>query len=270
LLDTYEAEGTLWARTSAHGDDKDRPLLRSADRSYLYFAVDVAYVRDKLERGFDRAIYVLGADHHGYVVRLKAAAAMLGYDPERVEVLIYQLVHITERGEARKTSKRRGDVVFLRELVDKIGVDAARWYLVARGHDQTIEIDVDLAAERTQKNPVYYVQYAHARIAGILRNASSSPSNSVLLGHELAAEERDLIKRLAEFPAILVEATARRAAHAIPIYAIRVADEFHRFYHEHRVVGSDAEEFRLALCRATQVVIARCLDLIGVEAPERM
>jgi arginyl-tRNA synthetase len=270
VLDTYEAEGTLWARTSAHGDDKDRPLLRSADGSYLYFAVDVAYLRDKLERGFDRAIYVLGADHHGYVARLKAAAAMLGYEPERVEVLIYQLVHVTERGEAKKMSKRRGDVVFLREFVDRIGVDAARWYLVSRGHDQTIEIDVDLAAERTQKNPVYYVQYAHARIAGILRNASSKPSNTVLLGQELATEERDLIKRLAEFPTVVREAAERRAPHGIPIYAIRVADDFHRFYHEHRVVGSDAEPFRLALCRATQAVIARSLDLIGVEAPERM
>src|SRR5689334_18813874 len=171
-LDTYEAEGTLWARTSAHGDDKDRPLRRSSDGSYLYFAADVAYVRNKLERGFDRAIYVLGADHHGYVRRLQAAAAMLGYDPERVEVLIYQLVNVVEHGEAKRVSKRRGDVVFLSELVDRIGVDAARWYLVSRGHDQTIEIDVDLAAEQSQKNPVYYVQYAHARIAGIMRNAA--------------------------------------------------------------------------------------------------
>ena len=170
-LDTYEAEGTIWARTSAYGDDKDRPLVRSADGSYLYFAADVAYVRDKLERGFDRAIYVLGADHHGYVGRLKAAAAMLGYDPERIEVLIYQLVHIVEGGETKKISKRRGDVVFLHELVEKIGIDAARWYLVSRGHDQPLDIDVDLATERTPKNPVYYVQYAHARIAGILRNA---------------------------------------------------------------------------------------------------
>ena len=148
-LDTYEAEGTLWARTSAYGDDKDRPLVRSADGSYLYFAADVAYVRDKLERGFDRAIYVLGADHHGYVGRLKAAAAMLGYDPERIEVLIYQLVHIVEGGETKKISKRRGDVVFLHELVEKIGIDAARWYLVSRGHDQPLDIDVDLATERT-------------------------------------------------------------------------------------------------------------------------
>src|SRR5207245_678693 len=127
-LDTYEADGTIWARTSDYGDDKDRPLVRSADGSYLYFAADVAYVRDKLERGFDLAIYVLGADHHGYVGRLKAAAAMLGYDPDRIEVLIYQLRHIVERGGSRRGSKRRGDVVFLRELVEKIGVDAARWY----------------------------------------------------------------------------------------------------------------------------------------------
>jgi arginyl-tRNA synthetase len=268
-LDTYEAEGTIWARTSAYGDDKDRPLIRSADGSYLYFAADVAYVNDKLERGFDRAIYVLGADHHGYVARLKAAAAMLGYDPERIEVLIYQLVHIVEGGETKRISKRRGDVVFLRELVDKIGVDAARWYLVSRGHDQTIDIDVDLAAERTQKNPVYYVQYAHARIAGILRNAGNAAVGADAPA-ELEREERDLIKRLTDFPVIASEAAERRSPHAVPIYAIRVADDFHRFYHEHRVVGSETEAFRLAICRATQNVIARCLDLIGVDAPERM
>src|SRR5919204_705055 len=268
-LDTYEAEATLWARTSAYGDDKDRPLQRSADGSYLYFAADVAYVRDKLERGFDRAIYVLGSDHHGYVARLKAAAAMLGYEPGRIEVLIYQLVHIVEGGEAKKISKRRGDVVFLDELVEKIGADAARWYLVSRGHDQTIDIDVDLAAERTQKNPVYYVQYAHARIAGILRNAGDA-AVSAEPPAELAAAERDLIKRLAEFPAVAAEAAERRAPHAIPVYAIRVADDFHRFYHDHRVLGSEAEAFRLGLCQATRSVIARCLDLVAVEAPERM
>jgi len=268
-LDTYEADGTLWARTSAYDDDKDRPLVRSADGSFLYFAADVAYVQDKLERGFDRAIYVLGADHHGYVPRLKAAAAMLGYDPDRIEALIYQLVHIVEGGELKKISKRRGDVVFLTELVDKIGPDAARWYLVSRGHDQTIDIDVDLAAERTQKNPVYYVQYAHARIAGILRNAGDAEVDPAA-PPQLEPEERDLIKRLTDFPVIAAESAERRAPHAIPIYAIRVADDFHRFYHEHRVVDSETEAFRLALCRATQHVIARCLDLVGVEAPERM
>ncbi len=194
---------------------------------------------------------------------------MLGYDPERIEALIYQLVHIVEGGQTKKISKRRGDVVFLRELVEKIGVDAARWYLVSRGHDQPIDIDVDLAAERTQKNPVYYVQYAHARIAGILRNAQGDATIGKPLP-QLAREERDLIKRLLEFPPIAAEAAERRAPHAIPIYAIRVADDFHRFYHEHRVVGSDTEAFRLALVCATQHVIARSLDLVGVEAPERM
>jgi arginyl-tRNA synthetase len=268
-LETYEAEGTLWARTSAHGDDKDRPLVRSADRSYLYFARDVAYLRNKLERGFDRAIYVLGADHHGYAARLRAAAAMLGYDPDAVEVLIYQLVHVTELGEAKRVSKRRGDVVFLRELLDKIGVDATRWYLVSRGHDQTIEIDVELARERTEKNPVYYVQYAHARIAGILRNAGDRRVGADP-APDVTREERELVKQLAEFPRVAAEAAERRAPHMIPVYAIRVADDFHRFYHHQRVLGSDAEAWRLGLCRATQLVIARSLDLIGVEAPERM
>ena len=269
-IETFEAEGTVWAPTTRFGDDKDRPLLRSADGSYLYYAADIAYVFDKLSRGFDRAIYVLGADHHGYVRRLQAAAGLLGYDQERVEVLIYQLVSIVEQGEAKRMSKRRGDVVFLEELVEKIGVDAMRWYLVLRGHDQPIDIDVDLAAEQTQKNPVYYVQYAHARIAGILRNAGDATSSAEVPG-TLASEERALVKRLVEFPGVVAEATERRAAHALPTYAIRVADDFHRFYHHHRVLeAGDARAFRLALCQATQTVIARALDLVGVEAPERM
>jgi arginyl-tRNA synthetase len=268
-LDTYEKDGAVWARSSAYGDDDDRVLIRSSEQggTPTYRAADVAYLADKLDRGFDRAFYVLGADHHGTRNWYAAIARMLGYDPARVEVLLYQLVHLTKGGAQTKMSKRRGDVVFLDDLIDEIGVDAARWYLVSRGHDQTIEIDMDLAAERTQKNPVYYVQYAHARIAGILRNAEKKPKPAAGFVDPL---ERDLIKRLAEFPTVVEEATARRAPHAVPIYAIRVADDFHRFYHDLRVVGSDAEEFRLALCRATQTVIARCLDLIGVEAPERM
>jgi arginyl-tRNA synthetase len=269
-IETYEAEGTLWAPTTKHGDDKDRPLVRSADGSYLYFAADVAYVLDKLSRGFDRAIYVLGADHHGYVRRLQAAAALLGFDPGQVEVLIYQLVSVIEQGEAKRISKRRGDVVFLEELVERIGVDAARWYLVSRGHDQPIEIDVDLAAEQTQKNPVYYVQYAHARIAGIMRNAGDAELSAEIRS-ELTPEERGLVKRLLEFPGVVAEATDRRAAHALPTYAIRVADDFHRFYHHHRVLeAGDAQAFRLGLCKATQTVIARALDLVGVEAPDKM
>jgi len=272
LLDTYESEGALWARTAAHGDEKDRVLVRS-DGTPTYFAADAAYVRRKYARGFDRLVYVLGADHHGYVARLQALAEMLGHPRDALEVLIYQLVHLTRGGEATKMSKRRGDVVFLDEFMDEIGVDAARWYLVSRGHDQTIEIDVDLAAEKTAKNPVYYVQYAHARIAGILRNAPTGHAGEGLdlpAGVALAAEERELVKRLAEFPAVAAEAAERRAPHAIPTYAIRVADDFHRFYHLHKVLGSESEQFRLGLCLATKTVVARCLDLIGVEAPERM
>ncbi len=266
-LDTYDADGAVWARTSAYGDEKDRVLIRSTGEP-TYFAADAAYIRHKLAR-FDRAIYVLGADHHGYVARLKALAAMLGADEGRIEALIYQLVHLTERGEAKKMSKRRGDVVLLDELIDEVGVDAARWYLVNRGHDQTIEIDVDLAAERSEKNPVYYVQYAHARIAGILRHTDPEPRPADL-GHVPERGERELVKRLVEFPSLVAEATERRAPHAIPIYAVRLADDFHRFYHDCRVLGSDEEPFRLGLCRATQAVIARCLDLVGVDAPERM
>jgi arginyl-tRNA synthetase len=267
-LPLYEEDGARWLPTTRWGDDKDRVVVR-ADGRPTYFAADVAYLRHKLRRGFDRLVYVLGADHHGYVARLRAAAGALGHDPDAVEVLIYQLVHLTERGEARKVSKRRGDVVFLDELVAQVGVDAARWYLVSRGHEQAIEIDVELARERTEKNPVYYVQYAHARIAGILRNAPYRPVGSEA-PVELAREERDLVKRLADFPLVAAEATERRGPHAIPGYAIRLADDFHRFYHHHRVLESDAEAFRLGLCRATQAVIARCLDLVGVDAPERM
>jgi arginyl-tRNA synthetase len=269
-LDTYEKDGALWARSSAYGDEEDRVLLRSEDRSPTYRAADVAYLVDKLERGFDRAIYVLGADHHGTRNWYAAVARMLGYDPERVEVVLYQLVHLTKGGAQTKMSKRRGDVVFLDDFMDEIGVDAARWYLVNRGPDQTIDIDVDLAAERSQKNPVYYVQYAHARIAGILRNAPDNASNSLLLAGSLAPEERELVKRLAELPEVVVDALIKRGPQGVPAYAIRVADDFHRFYHEHRVLESEQEAFRLGLCRATRAVIARCLDLVGVEAPERM
>jgi arginyl-tRNA synthetase len=273
IPDKYEAEGTLWAPTSRHGDDKDRPLIRSSDGSYLYFAADAAYMLDKLRRGFERLIYVLGHDHHAYLRRLKALAALLGHDPERIEVLLYQLVTLTKGGERAKMSKRSGDVVFLDELIDEVGVDAARWYLIDRGHDQAIEIDVDLAREKSRKNPVYYVQYSHARTAGIFREAGAGAVADPTPAQPLEREERELVKRLAEFPGIVAEATERRGPHAIPIYAIRLADDFHRFYHEHTVLaekGGTNEPFRLALVRATQQVIARSLDLVGVEAPDRM
>jgi arginyl-tRNA synthetase len=270
-VDTYERDGAVWARASAYGDDQDRVLIRSPEQggTPTYRAADIVYLVDKLERGFDRAIYVLGADHHGTRKWYQAVARMLGYDPERLEVLLYQLVHLTRGGQLAKMSKRRGDVVFLDEFMDEVGVDAARWFLVNRGPDQTIDIDVDLASERSEKNPVYYVQYAHARIASIRRNAGDA-AISAEPPPGLAQEERDLIKRLADFPAIATDAAERRSPQAVPTYAIRVADEFHRFYHHHRVLESEAQAFRLGLVSATQAVIARSLDLVGVEAPERM
>jgi len=270
-LPTYEQDGAIFVRSTEFGDEKDRVLVRSPEKGSLptYEAADIAYLRDKLERGFDRAIYVLGADHHGVAGWFPVIARMLGYDPARIEVLLYQLVHLTRGGEQTKMSKRRGDVVFLEEFLDEVWVDAARWFLVNRGPDQTIEIDVDLAAEKSQKNPVYYVQYAHARIAGILRNAGDAPAD-LSLATPLAPEERELVKRLAEFPSVVADAAAKRGPQAIPAYAIRVADDFHRFYHQHKVLGTEQESFRLALSTATQLVVARCLDLIGVDAPERM
>jgi arginyl-tRNA synthetase len=270
-LDTYEAEGAVWARSSAYGDENDWVIVRSADKggTPTYRAADIVYLVDKLERGFDRAIYVLGADHHATAKWYAAIARMLGYDESRVEVLLYQFVHLTSGGETAKASKRSGNVVFLDDFMDEVGVDAARWYLVNRGPDQAIEIDLDLAAEKSQKNPVYYVQYAHARIAAILRNAAEAQVGGDPPG-PLAAEEKELIKRLTDFPVTVREAADRRGPQLLPAYAIRLADDFHRFYHECRVLGDPAQAFRLGLVRATQQVIARSLDLIGVEAPERM
>jgi arginyl-tRNA synthetase len=255
-IDTYEQDGAVWARSSQYGDEQDWVIIRSSDKggTPTYRAADIAYLVDKLERGYDRAIYVLGADHHATAKWYAAIARML---------------HLTRGGESAKASKRAGNVVFLDDLIDEIGVDAARWYLVDRGPDQTIEIDLDLAAEKSAKNPVYYVQYAHARIAAILRNAGDAAVGGDPPG-PLTAEEKELVKRLTDFPATAREAAERRGPQLIPAYAIRLADDFHRFYHECRVLGDPAQAFRLGLCRATQQVIARCLDLVGVEAPERM
>ena len=242
-----------------------------SDGTPTYFAADAAYVRRKYAKGFDRLVYVLGADHHGYVGRLQALAEMLGHPRDSLEVLLYQLVHLTQGGEATKMSKRRGDVVFLDDFIDEIGVDAARWYLVSRGHDQTIEIDVDLAAEKTAKNPVFYVQYAHARIAGILRNAAGADGHAYGLAG--AARARG--------------ARARQAARRVPRHRRRgdrapgsACDPDLRDPARRRLPPllpppqgarlAASESFRLGLCTATKSVVARCLDLIGVEAPDSM
>jgi arginyl-tRNA synthetase len=270
-LETYQKDGALWARSSAYGDDADWVIVRSAEKggTPTYRAADIVYLVDKLERGFDRAMYVLGADHHATAKWYRAIARMLGYDELRVEVLLYQFVHLTRGGETSKMGKRSGNVFLLDDFIDEVGVDAARWFLVNRGPDQTIEIDLDLAAEKTAKNPVYYVQYAHARIASILRSAGETPIGGDPPG-PIAAEEKELIKRLTDFPETVREATERRGPQLLPAYAIRLADDFHRFYHERRVLGVPEQAFRLGLIRKTQLVIARALDLVGVEAPESM
>ncbi len=271
---TYRSEGALWLRSSSFGDDKDRVLIR-ADGEPTYLAADVAYHRDKLERGFEHLINVLGADHHGYAPRLRAAIAALGADPDVLEALIMRLVHIVESGERAQMSKRSGDFVSLDELIDDIGVDAARWFMLWRSHDTTVDLDLELARRESSDNPVYYVQYAHARIASILRKAGgeSGEAGAPTPGTPLELAERALVKRLLEFPGEVREAAARRAPHRICAYSTAVAADFHAFYRDCQVVGAEGEgveQSRLALCGLAQRTIAESLGLLGISAPERM
>jgi arginyl-tRNA synthetase len=275
---TYCSEGALWLRTTEFGDDKDRVLVRSSGE-HTYFASDIAYHQDKRERGFDRQIDVWGADHHGYVSRMRAAYEALGGDPEHLELLIMQLVHLVRRGERAQMSKRAGEFVTLDGLLGEIGVDAMRWYLLARSHDTTVDLDLDLAVEQSSENPVYYVQYAHARIFSILAKAGQERVRTALAeladaAHEpLHAAERALIEQLLAFPAEVDEAAERRAPHRITAYALELAQGFTAFYRDCRVVGAEpgtVESLRIALCVASGRTIARCLDLLGVGAPEEM
>jgi arginyl-tRNA synthetase len=268
----YESEGALWLRTTTFGDDKDRVLVRSTGE-YTYFAADVGYYEHKRERGYDRLVNVLGSDHHGYVARLKALVAALGGDPETYEIIIMQFVHIVEAGERASMSKRRGDFVTLDELLDDIGVDATRFFMLQRSHDTTMDLDLDLAREESAENPVYYVQYAHARIAGIRDKAGEMAEPSADVEVELHPAERALILKLLAFPAEVEEAAERRAPHRIATYALELAQEFTAFYRDCKVVGAEppeAEAFRLALCVGSQRTIARALDLLGVSAPDEM
>ncbi|HZL48220.1 MAG TPA: arginine--tRNA ligase [Solirubrobacteraceae bacterium] len=275
---TYRSEEALWLRTSDYGDDKDRVLVRS-NGEHTYFASDIAYHQDKRERGFDRQIDVWGADHHGYVGRMKAAYQALGGDPEQLELLIMQLVHLVRSGERAQMSKRAGEFVTLDDLLTEIGADAARWYLLARSHETTVDLDLDLAREQSSENPVYYVQYAHARIAAVLAKAGGERVREVLAGiadgsqAPLHAAERALVKQLLAFPGEVEEAVARRAPHRITAYALQLAQDFTAFYRDCRVVGAEpetVESLRIALSVATQHTIARCLDLLGVSAPTEM
>jgi arginyl-tRNA synthetase len=273
----YTSEGALWLRTTAlAGDEKDRPLVRSNGEP-TYLAADVAYHWDKLERGYDRLFNVLGSDHHNYAVRLKAIVAAAGADPGRLEVPLLQFVHVVDGGERASMSKRRGDFVTLEDLIEEIGVDATRWFMLSRSADSTVDIDLRLAREQSAENPVYYVQYAHARIASVLAKAGEERVAAALSapreGLGLEPAERELVKKLLAFPAELAEAADRRAPHRIAAYALETAQTFTAFYRDCRVVGAEPaelESFRIAVCIATQRVIARSLGLLGVTAPDKM
>ncbi|HEY4898140.1 MAG TPA: arginine--tRNA ligase [Candidatus Nanopelagicaceae bacterium] len=276
----YEEGGATWLRTTDFGDDKDRVIIKS-DGTFAYFAADSAYYINKRERGFDICIYMLGADHHGYVNRLKAIAACAGDDPSyNIEVMIGQLVKILENGEEIKLSKRAGTIITLEELVEKVGVDAARYTLIRYPVDTPMVMDVNLLRSRTNENPVYYVQYAYARICGVLRNATDldiaygkGHIHAELLGHE---RERELIGALAEFPRVVAGAAELREPHRVARYAEELAGIYHRFYADCRVLPLGAEapsslhSARATLSNATARVIANSLALLGVLAPEKM
>jgi arginyl-tRNA synthetase len=274
----YRSEGALWLRTTPFGDDKDRVVVRSNGEP-TYLAADIAYLRDKLDRGFERQLMPVGSDHHAYVRELKAAMAALGGDPDDVEVPLIQFVHLVARGEVFAMSKRRGDFVTLDDLLNEIGVDATRFFMLQRSHDRTLELDVELARKQSRENPVYYVQYAHARVASMLRRLSAERVAAALDAGaewgsgELHAPERDLIKKLAAFPEEIGEAALRRAPHRITQYALDLARQFTAFYEACRVVGAtppQTESFRIAVSVATQRTIALALGLLGVSAPDSM
>lgn len=276
----YEAEGAWWLKSTEYGDDKDRVVIKS-DGNAAYIAGDIAYVADKFDRGHDLAIYMLGADHHGYIARLRASAQALGYDPEAVEVLIGQMVNLVRDGKAVKMSKRAGTVITLDDLVEAIGVDGARYSLVRSSVDSSLDIDLGLWASQSSDNPVYYVQYGHARICSILRKATDLGFDTAaladapldLLTHD---KEGDLIRTLGEFPEVVATAATLREPHRIARYAEELAAVFHRFYDQCQVLPKADEETepihsaRLALAAATRQVMANALTMVGVSAPEKM
>ena len=274
----YRSEGALWLRTTTFGDDKDRVVVRSNGQP-TYLAGDVAYIQNKRERGVERQLIPLGSDHTTYAIELKAAMAAVGGDPDTIESPILQFVHLVEGGRAFAMSKRRGDFITLDDLLDEIGVDATRFFMLQRSHDRTIDLDVGLARKQSRENPVYYIQYAHARIASMLRRAPSDRVESALFsgadwGSEtLEGPERDLIKKLLAFPGEVAEAAERRAPHRIASYALELAQDFTTFYEACRVIGAtpgELESFRIALSVATQTTIALALGLLGVSAPDAM
>jgi len=274
----YRSDGAVWLRTTTFGDDKDRVLWRS-DGEPTYFAADVAYMLNKRDRGFERQLLPVGADHHGYVARLKAAFQALGGDPDLLEPLILQFVHLVD-GDARAAmSKRRGEFVTLDELIDEIGVDATRYFMVQSSHDRTLDLNLDLARSKSADNPVYYVQYAHARIASMLERAGEGRVAEAVsaagswTGGDLHPSERELIKQLVALPEEVAEAADRRAPHRIAAYSLELAQSFTAFYRDCKVIGATpapVESFRIALCVATRTTLALVLGLLGVSAPDSM
>jgi arginyl-tRNA synthetase len=272
----YEQEGALWLRASAFGDDKDRVLIRS-DGQPTYFAADCAYLASKIGRGFDHCIYLLGAGHHGYAARLKAIAQAEGVDPDRIEVLIGQNVHLLRGGEAVMMSKRSGELVSFDELIEEVGPDAARYTFLRYSFDATIDFDIAEVVKQDRENPVYYVQYSHARIAGIMRTARErgvqpglvDDAPLELLTHET---EQELIRRVGTYPETVRTAADERAPHKIARYAEDLAEAFHRFYTECRVVTDDADltRARYWLTVASRQTLVNALGLLGVSAPDRM
>jgi arginyl-tRNA synthetase len=274
----YLSDGAWWLRTTEFGDDKDRVVIKS-DGQPAYVAADLAYFLDKRARGFDLAIYMLGADHHGYIARLKAAAAALGDDPDTVEVLIGQMVNLVRDGEPVRMSKRAGNVVTLDDLIEALGVDAARYALIRYSVDTTLDLDIDVWTRKTNDNPVFYVQYAHARLASLARNAADlgidlgDGYDPALLDTE---REGELIAQLAAFPSVVATAAELREPHRVARYLEDLASGYHKFYDAVRVLPTGSEEpgpatvARLWLCRATRQVLANGLAMLGVGAPERM
>jgi arginyl-tRNA synthetase len=272
----YDAEGAVWFRSTDYGDDKDRVLVRS-NGIHTYFGADCAYLVDKFSRGFDHLVYVWGADHHGDVVRVRAAADALGYDADAVEIVLYQFVSFLRGGEPMKMSKRAGTFVSLDELLDEVGTDAARFHLLMFSSDATINFDIEAVARQSMENPVYYVQYGHARIASILRKAADAsidlrPIAEVDLGLLSHEAETDLLRALAEVPSVIATAADLRAPHRLAHASQDLAARFHRFYTDCRVVSDDEAltQARLWLCRATKQVLGNLLGLLGVAAPDRM
>ena len=275
---SYTSEGALWLRTTTFGDDKDRVLERTGGEP-TYFAADVAYLLNKRERGVQRQLLPVGSDHHGYVARMKAAYAALGGDPDAIEMPILQFVHLVEGDQRAAMSKRRGDFITLDDLLDEIGVDATRFFMLQRSHDRTLDLDLDLARRESAENPVYYVQYAHARIVSMLARLDPERVEAALApdadwsAEPLHGSERELVKALAAFPDEVAEAAARRGPHRIAAYALELAQTFTAFYRDCHVVGASpqsVESFRIALSEAARRTIALSLALLGVTAPDAM